>query len=153
MVQPLTHRLDILRINATRDRLNAFTLTGQQPRQRPQGKRESHSEPVSSRLEDALKRLARTIETGRLKDRHKMERRLGRIQAKHSQVTGLSEVDLRDTPEGVRLFWQMKEDRKVGRRLHAAYQSSGRHSRGTLVTHRAYPRKATITWAVMRGSF
>src|SRR6202158_2996226 len=35
----------------------------------------------SARMEDALKRLAKTIETGRLKDRHKMERRLGRIQA------------------------------------------------------------------------
>src|SRR3954454_372319 len=40
----------------------------------------------SGRMEDALKRLAKTIETGRLKDRNKMERRLGRIQATHSQV-------------------------------------------------------------------
>ncbi|MGH9567359.1 MAG: IS1634 family transposase, partial [Candidatus Angelobacter sp.] len=35
----------------------------------------------SLRMEEALRRLARTIETGRLKDRNKMERRLGRIQA------------------------------------------------------------------------
>lgn len=40
-------------------------------------------------MEDALKRLAMTIETGRLKDRNKMERRLGRIQANHSQVNDL----------------------------------------------------------------
>jgi transposase len=71
----------------------------------------------STRMEDALKRLARTIETGRLKDRNKMERRLGRIQATHSQVNDLYEVVLRDTPEGVRLFWQIKEDRKVWRGL------------------------------------
>ncbi|MGH9631434.1 MAG: IS1634 family transposase [Bryobacteraceae bacterium] len=70
----------------------------------------------SNRMEDALKRLARTIETGRLKDRNKMERRLGRIQASHSQVNDLYDT-LRDTPEGVRLFWQIKEDRKLWRGL------------------------------------
>ena len=71
----------------------------------------------STRMEDALKRLAKTIATGRLKDRNKMERRLGRIQASHSQVNDLYEVALRDTPEGVRLFWEIKEDRKVWRGL------------------------------------
>ena len=71
----------------------------------------------SARMEDALKRLARTIETGRLKDRNKMERRLGRIQASHSQVNDLYEVALRDTPEGVRLYWDIKEDRKIWRGL------------------------------------
>ncbi len=71
----------------------------------------------SSRMEDALKRLAKTIETGRLKDRHKMERRLGRIQASHPQVNDLYQVGLRDTPEGVRLHWAIKEDRKVWRGL------------------------------------
>jgi transposase len=69
----------------------------------------------SARMEDALKRLAKTIETGRLKDRHKMERRLGKIQARHPQVNDLYEVALQDTAEGVRLFWQMKEDRKTWR--------------------------------------
>ncbi len=67
----------------------------------------------SARMEDALKRLVKTIETGRLKDRNKMERRLGKIQARHPQVNDLYEVALRDTAEGVRLFWQMKEDRKA----------------------------------------
>jgi transposase len=61
----------------------------------------------STSMEDALNRLTKTIETGRLKDRHKMERRLGRIQARHSQVNDLYEVALRDTPEGVRLSWQI----------------------------------------------
>src|SRR6266704_3060062 len=51
----------------------------------------------SSRMEDALKRLAKTIVAGRLKDRNKMERRLGRIQASHPQVSDLYEVALRDT--------------------------------------------------------
>src|SRR5229473_325374 len=71
----------------------------------------------STRMEDALKRLARTIETGRLKDRNKMERRLGRIQASHPQVNDLYEVALRDTPEGVRLHGGIKEERKVWREL------------------------------------
>jgi transposase len=71
----------------------------------------------SNRMEDALKRLARTIETGRLKDRNKMERRLGRIQASHPQVNDLYEVTLRDTAEGVRLHWAIKEDRRVWRGL------------------------------------
>ena len=73
----------------------------------------------SARMQDALKRLARTIETGRLKDRNKMERRPGRIQASHSQVNDLYEVALRDTPEGVRLYWDIKEDRKIWRGLRA----------------------------------
>jgi hypothetical protein len=46
-----------------------------------------------------------------------MERRLGRIQANHSQVNDLYEVALRDTPAGVRLQWKMKEDRKEWREL------------------------------------
>jgi transposase len=71
----------------------------------------------STRMEDALKRLARTIETGRLKNRNKMERRLGRIQASHPQVNDLYKVALHDKPEGVRLFWEIKEDHKVWREL------------------------------------
>ena len=67
----------------------------------------------STRMEEALKRLAKTIETGRLKDRNKMERRLGGIQARHSQVNDLYDVALRDTPEGIRLFWEIKEERKA----------------------------------------
>jgi transposase len=71
----------------------------------------------SAHMEDALQRLAKTIATGRLKDRNKMERRLGRIQARHSQVNDLYQVALRDTPHGVRLHWEMKQDRKVWREL------------------------------------
>jgi transposase len=71
----------------------------------------------SARMEDALKRLAASIEKGRLKDRHKMERRLGRIQASHPQVSDLYDVALRDKPEGVRLHWSIKEDRKAWRSL------------------------------------
>jgi transposase len=71
----------------------------------------------SARMEEALKRLAKTIETGRLKDRNKMERRLGRIQARHPQVSDLYDVALRETTQGVRLQWSIKEDRQVWRGL------------------------------------
>jgi transposase len=66
----------------------------------------------SNSMETALKGLEKAIVTGRLKDRNKMERRLGKIQARHPQVNDLYDLALRDTGEGVRLFWQMKEDRR-----------------------------------------
>ena len=69
----------------------------------------------STGMEDALKRLEKSIATGRLKDRNKMERRLGKIQARHPSVNDLYQVSVRDTAEGVRLFWQMREDRKTWR--------------------------------------
>jgi transposase len=66
----------------------------------------------SNSRETALKGLEKAIATGRLKDRNKMERRLGKIQARHPQVNDLYDLELRDTLEGARLFWQIKEDRK-----------------------------------------
>lgn len=66
----------------------------------------------SNRMEAALQGLQKAIATGQLKDRNKMERRLGKIQARHPQVNDLYDLDLRETGEGVRLFWQIKEDRK-----------------------------------------
>jgi transposase len=66
----------------------------------------------SNAMETALKGLERAIVTGRLKDRNKMERRLGKIQARHPQVNDLYDLALKDTAEGVRLFWELKEDRK-----------------------------------------
>jgi transposase len=71
----------------------------------------------STRMELALQRLQKTIAAGRLKDRNKMERRLGKIQARHSQVNDLFEVALRDTPQGVRLFWEIQKERKTWRDL------------------------------------
>jgi transposase len=63
----------------------------------------------SSSMEKALKALEKTIVLGRLKDRNKMERRLGKIQARHPSVNDLYDVSLRDTSEGVRLSWHIKE--------------------------------------------
>jgi transposase len=85
--------------------------TGRQEKEKAIRKR------FSTRMEEALRRLGKTIAAGRLKDRHKMERRLGKIQARHSQVNDLFAVALRDTSEGVRLVWEIKEERKAWREL------------------------------------
>jgi transposase len=71
----------------------------------------------STRMEAALKSLAQAIESGRLKDRNKMERRQGRIQATHPQASDLYDVESRETSEWIRLPWEVKEDRKAGRAL------------------------------------
>jgi transposase len=71
----------------------------------------------SARMEAALEALKKSMASGRLKDRYKMERRLGRIQARHPQVNDLFAVTLRDTPAGVRLLWEMKKDREAWRDL------------------------------------
>jgi transposase len=71
----------------------------------------------STRMEAALEALKKSIASGRLKDRYKMERRLGRIQARHPHVNDLFEVTLRDTPAGVHLLWEMKKDREAWRDL------------------------------------
>ena len=65
----------------------------------------------SHRLETALKSLARRIETGRLKDRLKMERQLGGILARHPQVADLYEAEIQTTPQGVRLVWSYRQER------------------------------------------
>lgn len=69
----------------------------------------------SNSMEKALQGLGKAIATGRLKDRNKMERRLGKIQARHPSVNDLYDVALKDTAEGIRLFWQMKQDRQKWR--------------------------------------
>src|SRR4029077_9292913 len=56
----------------------------------------------STRMEADPDALKKSIGNGRLKDRYKMERRLGRIQARNPQVNDLFEVSLQDTPVGVR---------------------------------------------------
>ena len=71
----------------------------------------------STRMELALQKLQKAMATGRLKDRNKMERRLGKIQARHASVNDLFEVALRETPEGMRLFWEIKKERSTWRDL------------------------------------
>ncbi len=52
----------------------------------------------SGSMEKALKGLEKTIALGRLRDRHKMERRLGKIQARHPSVNDLYEISRATRP-------------------------------------------------------
>ena len=68
-----------------------------------------------SGMERSLQSREKMMATGRLKDRNKMERRRGKIQARPPQVNDFYDLVLRETAEGVRLSWQRKEDRKTWR--------------------------------------
>jgi hypothetical protein len=61
--------------------------------------------------------LEKNIAQGRLKDRYKMERKLGRIQERYPHVNDLYQVALEDTGAGLRLVWEMKAERKQWRDL------------------------------------
>ena len=69
----------------------------------------------SARLERALKRLAQQVEQGQLKDRAKMERRLGRIQARHPQVADLYAMSLSERDGRLALDWNLIEERRAWR--------------------------------------
>src|SRR5439155_25955851 len=66
----------------------------------------------STRIESALSRLQKHIAEGKLKDRNKMERSLGAIQARYSQVADHYDLEVAETTEGWRLGRGMIEDRE-----------------------------------------
>lgn len=69
----------------------------------------------STRLEDRLRGLAHRVATGRLKDRAKIERVLGRLQASYASVADLYEMAVRDEDGQLRLHWRLIEDRRAWR--------------------------------------
>jgi len=69
----------------------------------------------STRLEDALQRLATRVATGRVKDRAVIERALGRLQERYATVADLYEMALRDEAGRLRLHWQLIEARRQWR--------------------------------------
>ena len=69
----------------------------------------------SSRMEKALKHLAQRVEKGQLKDRSKIERRLGQIQARHPQVADLYAMGVSEGEGHPLLTWKRIEERRVGR--------------------------------------
>jgi len=66
------------------------------------------------KIEKALAGLEKRIAEGKRKDRFKMERNLGRIQASHPQVADLYEMAVKDTEEGARLVWRQKPEHLQG---------------------------------------
>ena len=69
----------------------------------------------SSRMEGALKKLEQQVEKGRLKDRHKIERRLGKIPARHPQVADLYEMDLAEQEGRLVVKWKFIDERQTWR--------------------------------------
>jgi transposase len=69
----------------------------------------------SARIEDALGRLERRVAAGRLKDRDKIQRCLGRIEARHPQVADLYDMRVVVMAEGLRVQWAIKPERQTWR--------------------------------------
>jgi len=67
----------------------------------------------SARMEKALSQLAQRVASGKLKDRGKIERRLGRIEARYPSVADLYQMQLVATDSGLRLDWQMLAERRT----------------------------------------
>jgi transposase len=69
----------------------------------------------SARMERALHRLAQQVEQGQRKDRSKIERRLGKIQARCRPVADLYEVSLAEGEGGLILKWKLIEESRAWR--------------------------------------
>lgn len=69
----------------------------------------------TTRLEDRLRGVETRVATGRLKDRAKIERVLGRLQATYANVADLYEMAVRDEDGRLRLHWQLIEERRAWR--------------------------------------
>jgi transposase len=66
----------------------------------------------SGRMEKALKALEKRVAAGRLKDRNKIERRLGSMQARNPQVADLYEIKVVDQDDRPQLAWKLIEERR-----------------------------------------
>lgn len=71
----------------------------------------------STRMEKALNRLKKRVAEKRLKDRNKIERQIGRIQARHPQVADLYQMEVIHGAEGLRLQWTVLKDRHTWQQL------------------------------------
>jgi len=65
----------------------------------------------SARMEKALTALEKRVAQGQLRDRGKIERRLGAIQARHPQVADLYELEVIEQQGRLQLKWQLRRER------------------------------------------
>jgi hypothetical protein len=77
-----------------------------------QAKEEAIHSRFSKRMEKALGALEKRVAEGKLKDRNKIERNLGRIQARHPQVADLYDMKVVEKNGALRLEWQALPDRQ-----------------------------------------
>ena len=71
----------------------------------------------STQMESALKKLQKRVAEQRLKDRNKIERQIGRIQARHPQVADLYEMEVKKSAEGLRFEWEILKDRHTWQQM------------------------------------
>jgi transposase len=69
----------------------------------------------SERLEQSLKKLAQRVEKGQLKDRQKIERRMGKIQARYPQVADLYTMAVAERGGRPSVDWKLIEARRTWR--------------------------------------
>lgn len=69
----------------------------------------------SARMERALQRLAERVAQGQLKDREKIQRRLGKIQARNAQAADLYAASLVERDGGLALSWHLIAERRAWR--------------------------------------
>jgi len=62
------------------------------------------------RFVEALQKLALRVEKGNLKDREKIQRAIGRIQAKHTRVRRYYRVTVAESADGLRVTWTQDEE-------------------------------------------
>jgi transposase len=67
----------------------------------------------STRLEKGLKALAKRVAEGKLKDRSKVERRLGSLLARHPQVADLYAVRITERAGRLQVDWNLREERRA----------------------------------------
>jgi len=81
-----------------------------------QAKEEAIHSRFSARVEKALTALEKRVAEGKLKDRNKIERRLGGIQARHPQVADLYEMRVVEASGKLSLHWQALPGRQTWQR-------------------------------------
>lgn len=67
----------------------------------------------STSMEKALKGLEKQVGSGKLKDRNKIERRLGAIRARHSRVADLYRTEVIEAQGQLKLDWNLRQDRQA----------------------------------------
>jgi transposase len=76
------------------------------------GKEQAIRSRFSARIEKALDALTKRVAEGKIKDRHKIERRLGRIQARHPQVADLYQMEVVEQEDRPRVQWKRLDGRQ-----------------------------------------
>jgi hypothetical protein len=66
----------------------------------------------SQRMEKALSALQKRAAKGKLRDRNKIERQLGAIQARHPQVADLYQMEVVERAGHLQLTWELRTERR-----------------------------------------